>query len=255
MYATILNHPAGSHVELPSGRRIGLPVRYLDWTGVMAHFPAPESAVRRLLPSKTLAPVLIAPGTAILSVAAIEYRHVAQIAPYSEVAIMTPVLLKPLVNIPALPFYLPGLFRSFGFFVLNMPVSTEESRELGVRVWGYPKFLSNIDFQEMDNMRRCRVRLEGKDFLTLDVQQFPAKIQWVDFRLYTVKDGRLLRHRVETEGLYGLSPFPGGAALSFGDHPLGQALQRIGVGTRPIARVFGSNVASLLHAPDRSFPL
>lgn len=255
MYETILNHAASSHVELSSGRRVGLPVRYLDWTGIFAHFPAPASAVRRLLPGKALAPVLIAPGTAILSIAAIEYRRIAEIEPYNEVAVMTPVLHKPLVNLPTLPFFFPRMFRSFGFFVLNMPVTTEESRELGVKVWGYPKFLADISFEEIDNTRRCRVQLEGKEYLSLDVQQIPAKDQKVDFHIYTVKGDRLLRHRLETEGLYGVSPFPGGAAISFGDHPLGQALRGIGVGRKPIARVFGSNVASLLHEAAERFPL
>lgn len=255
MYETILKHPATNHVELSSGRRVGLPVRYLDWTGILAHFPAPASAVRRLLPSKALAPVLIAPGTAILSIAAIEYRRIAEVEPYNEVAIMTPVLYKPLVNIPALPFFFPRMFKSFGFFVLNMPVTTEDARELGVKVWGYPKFLADISFEEFDNTRRCRVEIEDKEFLSLDVQQIPAKDQKVDFHLYTAKDGRLLRHRLETEGLYGISPFLGGAAISFGDHPLGEALRGIGVGKTPIARVFGSNVASLLHEADQSFAL
>lgn len=255
MYETILKNTPTNHVELSSGRRVGLPVRYLDWTGIVAHFPAPASAVRRLLPGKALAPVLIAPGTAIISIAAIEYRRIAEIAPYNEVAVMTPVLYKPIVNLPALPFFFPRMFESFGFFVLNMPVSTEESRELGVKVWGYPKFLADISFEEIDNARRCRVQLEGKDFLSLEVQQIPAKDQRLDFRIYTMKAGRLIRHRLETEGLYGVSPFPGGATVAFGDHPLGEALRAIGVGKKPIARVFGSNVASLLHEAEESCQL
>jgi hypothetical protein len=255
MYATIRNHAATSEVELSSGRRVGLPVRYLDFTGVLAHFPAPASAVRRLLPGQSLTPVLIAPGVAILSVAAFEYRRVADMEPYNEVAIGAPVLYKPAVNMPVLPFLFPKLFKSFGFFVANMPVTTEDSRELGVKVWGYPKFLADIAFEELDNIRRCRVRLEGKNFMTLDVQQLPSKIQQLDFAVYTVKDGALLRHQLETEGLYGQSILPGGAKVSFGDHPLAQALRGIRLGKTALARVFGSNVASLLHEADWRAPL
>jgi hypothetical protein len=255
MYEAIRTHAAASHVELSSGRQVDLPVRYLDFTAVLAHFPAPAAAIRRLLPGQSLAPVLIAPGTAVLSVAAFEYRRLADLKPYNEVAIGVPVLYKPSFNVPALPFLFPGFFKSFGFFVVNMPVTTEDARELGVKVWGYPKFLAEIAFEELENMRRCRVRLEGKDFMTLDVQQLPAKIQQVNFTVYTVKDGSLLRSRLETEGLYGLSILPGGAGLSFGDHPLAQALRGIRLGKTPIARVFGSNVASLLHEADETLPL
>jgi hypothetical protein len=255
MYQTILAREAVNHVDLSSGLRVGLPAQYLDWTGVMAHFPASSAAIRRLLPSRKLALAQIAPGTAILSLAAIEYRRLADIAPYKEVAIMTPVLYKPLVNLPALPLFFPGLFGSFGFFVLHMPVTTPDARELGAKVWGCPKFLADISFEETENIRRCRVCADGEDLLTFEVEQVPAKIRRVDFRIYTAKDGRLLRNKIETEGLYGLSPFPGGAAASFGDHPIGRQLKALGVGRRPIARVFGSNVASLLHEASDSFPL
>ncbi|PPD45336.1 MAG: hypothetical protein CTY15_04490 [Methylocystis sp.] len=234
-------------VDLPSGARVQLPLRYLDWTGMMAHFPASAAAIRKLLPSPKLKPVLAWPGTAILSVAALEYRRLADVRPYNEVAIMTPVLYEPALNIPAAPLLFPKLFKGFGLFVLHMPVTTQESLELGVQVWGYPKFLADIRFEEEGNLRRCRVRADGKDVLTLGVKQAPGQIRNVDFRMLTVKDGKLLPHLIETEGLYGLWGFPGGASLSFGDHPVGRELQSLGVGKTALARVFASNVRSLLH--------
>jgi hypothetical protein len=34
-----------------------LPVRYYDWSGIMAHFPVSAAAVRELLPTNKLKPV------------------------------------------------------------------------------------------------------------------------------------------------------------------------------------------------------
>lgn len=254
MVAEILRRAAVNHIDLPSGRRVGLPVLYRDWTGVMAHFPASAARMRRLLPSRKLKPALIAPGVAVLSIAAIEYRRVDGLAAYNEVAVMTPVLHRPVVNFPALPLLLPNMFRSLGFFVLHMPVTTADACELG-KFWGYPKRLAEIQFEEIDNLRRCRLRADGMEALTLDVEQAPAKIERRSFRIYTVKDGRLFRHRIETEGLYGLSRLPGGGALALGDHPMARELRELGVGDRAIARVFASNVASLLHEADQSYAL
>ena len=36
-------------VELATRARIGLPVRYYDWSGIMAHFPVSAAAVRKLI--------------------------------------------------------------------------------------------------------------------------------------------------------------------------------------------------------------
>ena len=80
-------------VELSNGLRISLPRRYYDWSGIMVHFPVPAAAVGKLLPTNKLKPVQLVPGTAILSLAAIEYRQIADIRPYNEFAIMVPVLL------------------------------------------------------------------------------------------------------------------------------------------------------------------
>jgi hypothetical protein len=57
-------------VELSSGARIELPIRYLDWSAIMAHSPVPEAAVLKLSPSSRLKPVLLSPGTAVLSMVA-----------------------------------------------------------------------------------------------------------------------------------------------------------------------------------------
>ena len=62
-------------VELSTGVRIGLPVRYYDWSAIMAHFPVPAAAVRRLLPTDRLKPAQLVPGTAILPMVAMEYRQ------------------------------------------------------------------------------------------------------------------------------------------------------------------------------------
>lgn len=255
MYEAFLRRKEANRVTLSSGVSVGLPLRCLDWTGIISHFPAPLAGVRNLLPSRKLRPVEISPGTAILSLAAIEYRRLGDISPYNEVAIMTPVLHKPLLNIPALPFLFPGWFRSAGFFVYQMPVTTQEACELGEMVWGYPTVVADIAFEEIDDVRRCRLCVGGEDVLTLDVEQGPAKIRRIDYRVYTIKEDRLLRHTIQTEGLYYLSLLSGHASFTLGDHPIAEELRRLGVGTRAISRVFAGNASSLLYEADKRSPM
>lgn len=244
-----------NQVELSSGRRVSFPLEFIDWTGVMAHFPVSAAAVRRLLPGEKLRPALLAPGTAIISIAAIEYRRLTDLAPYNEIAIMSPVLYGPAIDVPALPLLFPGSFGKSGFFVHRMAATTQDACELGDKVLGFPKLLAEIDFGEIDNLRRCRIRAGGQDVLTLDVKQAPAQIRRVGFSLYTTKDESLLRRRIETEGLYSVNGLPGGASVSFGDHPVGRELEALRVGKKAIGRVFGSNLRASLDRTGESLPL
>ena len=82
--------------QLATGQHIHLPVRYLDWSAIMAHFPAPAEALRRLLPNERLKPAQLTPGTGILTLVATEYRQIAGVEPYNELGIMVPVLYEPL---------------------------------------------------------------------------------------------------------------------------------------------------------------
>ena len=57
-------------VTLSTGLRIGLPVRYYDFSWISALFPAPVARVLRLLPSNRLKPTLLMPGTTMVALTA-----------------------------------------------------------------------------------------------------------------------------------------------------------------------------------------
>ena len=59
-------------IQLSTGVRIELPVRYYDWSAIMAHFPAPAAKVQELLPTDRLKPAQLVPGTAVVSMVAMD---------------------------------------------------------------------------------------------------------------------------------------------------------------------------------------
>lgn len=113
--------------ELPSGAHVGLPVRYYDWSTIMAHFPVSFPAVKERLPTKKLKPVRLIPGAAILSLVAMEYRQIADVEPYNEFGIMFPVIYEPTINIPGVPLLFPHWFKRFGLYIHHLPVTTQEA--------------------------------------------------------------------------------------------------------------------------------
>ena len=238
-------------VELPSGTVMELPVRYYDWAAIMAHFPAPVAKLRELLPSQRLKPALLTPGTGLLTLAAFEYRDLACFPPYNELAIGIPVQYEPAVNIPALPLLRQQWFSTFGLYIHHLPVTTQEAYEFGVEVWGYPKFLAEISFEETEQVRRCFLHADGKDILTLEVEKLRTTERSMDYHSYTVKGGQLLRTHIEVQGEAGMVRLKGGASFTLGDHPIAAQLGALGIGEKAAECLYAPRVQSMLHAAER----
>ena len=239
-------------VALSTGARIGLPVRYYDWSWINALFPAPAAKVQRLLPSKKMKPVLAMPGIAMVALTAMEYRKIADVAPYNEFSIAIPVQFEPTFNIPGLPLFFhpllsPRRYRKFGMYVHHLPVTTQTARDFGVEIWGYPKFIAEISFEDVGEMRRCQLCAEKKNIVTLDIKKSATKPRSINFYTYTVKDGKILRTLVQTQGEYSITRFPGGASYTLGDHPIAEELKALGMGKTALGRFYAPRVQSLLH--------
>ena len=242
-------------IELSTGQRIRLPVRYFEWSSIMAHFPAPASNLRRLLPSDRLKPALLAPGTGILTLVAMEYRRISDVAAYNELGIMIPVQYEPPVNLPGLPLLFPERHPRFGVYVHHLPVTTREAYDFGVELWGYPKFLAEITFEDTDGARRCRLRADGQEVLTFQVAKRPTRPRPMDFYSYTVLDGQLLHTRIQTQGQYGTARFRGGASFTLGDHPIADELRALEVGDRAVEVYYSPKLQSLLHPAAQRLPI
>ena len=247
-------------VVLSTGFRIKLPVRYFDWSWMGALFPASAAQVQRLLPTNKLKPVLLMPGITMVALTAFEYRQIAGVEPYNEFAVAIPVQYEPAVNVPGLPLVFhpllsPQWYRKMGMYVHHLPVTTRVARDFGVEIWGYPKIVADIGFEETGEIRRCRLRAAGKDVVILEINKSAAKARSLNFFTYTVKNGQLLRTLVQTQGEYSIPRFPGGASCTLGDHPIAQGLKALGMGKTAVGRFYAPQLQSLLHPAGERLPL
>lgn len=195
-----------------------------------------------------------------VALTAMEYRKIADVAPYNEFAVSVPVQYEPMVNIPGLPVLFnpllsPRWYRKFGMYIHYLPVTTQAARDFGVEIWGYPKVVAEVSFEDVGNARRCRLGAEGRDIITLTVEKLPTKARRIDLHTYSVKDGRLLRTPVQTQGQYGITRFPGGASYTLGDHPIAGELKTLGLGKTALGRFYAPQVQSMLHPASERLPL
>jgi len=227
------------------GVRVRFPVRYFDWSSITAAFPAPADKVREALPSDKLKPVQVTPGIATVALIAMEYRAVEGLAPYNEFAVMVPVMYETSANVPGLP----------GYYVLHMPVTTEEARLAGVEIYGFPKFIAEISFEDAGKMCRCRVRAEGKDIIILEVDKLVTEPQSEDIYTYTVKHDQLLRTLVQAQGQNSISDVRGGASYTLGDHPIAEELRALEMDKTSLLHRYAPQMRSMLHQPGERLPL
>lgn len=247
-------------VELSTKAKIGLPVRYSDSSCIQALFSASASKVHQLLPSKKIKPLLLMPGKALVSLMAIKYPKVTDINPYNEFMVGIPVQYNPRVNFPGKllflhPLLAPKWYRKFGIYIHYLPVTTQESVVLGTEVWGFPKIKSDIFFEDIGQKSRCRLVIEGKNIVTLEVKKITTNMQSIDLYSYTVKDGQLLRTRMQTQGQYGISKSFGGASYTLGNGPISNELRNLEMGKTAFGCFYATDLQNMLYAASEYLPL
>ena len=239
----------------PEGQRtpFELPQRYYDWSLMLGHFPASTTAIRRLLPEGLgLEPVTVAPGLALVTLGAFDYRQCATLAPYREVGVMFPVRVHPALSLPAVPLFRPEWFADLGFYIWQLPVTTEESHDAGVRLWNFPKKVGRIEFDEHKptRRRRCRWEQDGRHVLTLEVRTSSTSRQFRNFLGYSVMGGRLQQTLVQTYGDYDESRFGFDANFALGDHPIADQMRELGMIDVPVGRMYCTKAEGILPGPS-----
>jgi len=121
---------------------------------------------------------------------------------------------------------------SFEVFIWQLPLTSEVGLQAGIDIWGFPKFLADIDFSEDEGSVSCKLSGEGEEILTLTVKKNAARMKtYFDYTIFSVKDRELLRTHVNgISSSLGRSFKPGGARLTLGDHALSRRIREIAPG-------------------------
>ncbi len=230
MESTFLEDIVQHRVEITGGS-CDVPILYNDVFAVAGVFAAPTLKLRELLPTSKLVPVEIYPGKGLLGFMAADYRY-SSIGPYREFIIMVPARYRPRFNPPLFPVLRMSASLSFEVFIWQLPLTSEKGLHAGVDIWGFPKFIADIDFSEDESTVSCKLSEGGKEILTLEVKKNPARMKtYFDYTTFSVKDRELLRTHVNgISSSLGRSFRPGGAHLTLGEHQLSRRIREIAPG-------------------------
>ena len=170
------------------------PTFYGDVTCAQAVYLCDYKKAQAMLPHPKIKPVKMPRGRALVAIACYTYSNVMNIPAYNEIAMTIPVMVDVKFNPPVLPMLISG-FKSFGYYVFNMPVTSKENQIRGRKIWGLPKVVHEIDISHSD--RFCDISAideNGNEYFRLKV---PTQGQPVSFderaNLYSKLGDRLLQ--------------------------------------------------------------
>lgn len=217
------------------GRKAKLPVFYYDNSALTAIYTASTSAVRVLLPHPAMRPIELYPGRCLAAFTAFEYRKT-DIDPYNEFSISFPVTFDRL-QIPGVTAGLQVARRCYSAYVWQLPVTTEIARVGGVEMYGYPKFIADIEFSRDADWITCELSESGREILSLRGKALPtSRGKVVRFVTYSVKDGiPLVANVVQNQIEFAQSRSRRDAELRLGHgHPIARALAGIQLSKDPL---------------------
>jgi len=142
--------------------------------------------------------------------------------------------------------------RDLGFYVLDLPVTTELANAAGRELWSYPKFVTDIKFALEKDRFHSKVLDPDSRAMILSLDGglgFGTTVPPLSPVTYSVHKKNLFRTMVNVRGNVKLS-FPLGMKLSIGlsEHPMAKRLRELDLdGARPIALMTTDKFQSRLN--------
>jgi hypothetical protein len=222
-----------------------LPVRYYRTDAFLGIFSASYEAVSAALPSPDLFPVRLTEDRANIIVAAYNYIE-CDAGPYGEILIGASCTYQREAP-PVLPLLLETHFPNQGVFVLHLPVTSQLARDGGRKLYGFTKFMADMDFEKRPSHQKVRLEENGKHILTLTVRQRGITIK--DNRklaTFSTLDHDLIKTTIPVRTIYQMDARPRSGSLELGDHAIADQLRELDISPSPIiTRAFLSHAALL----------
>src|SRR5437899_12137636 len=151
------------------GREVTMPVVVRDAASAAATYLIQSAAARRLLPGPELEVVELLPGRALFSIAAIDYRD-NDLGDYNEVSLALFVRARGArAGVPYLGTALDFLRNRVATWIWKLPVDQRFTCAAGRGIWGFPKSVEQIAFEDVAGRRPSRLVMDGRHVLTFSV--------------------------------------------------------------------------------------
>jgi len=258
-----LHHaPAPIALDEATRKNYQFPTLYGDVTSAIGIFHCSYRKAEKLMLDPKMKPIRMTRGRSLVLFSCYVYRNVLGVPPYNEIAMTIPVMVDPVVNVPVLPMVLDA-FKGFGYRVFSMPVTSEENRIRGVKIWGLPKTLEEIDIREEGD--ECVTRATELD---ADEPYFEMRVPTsgkqtsfdVSSDIYSRFDGSLVRAKTHFQGTFNVNKHmsllfktgvqPARPCLTLGDGAAAQVLKDLEIEPHPFQTRYAKSMNSCFELPE-----
>jgi hypothetical protein len=229
--------PVWHTVHRLTGRRMALPVHFLDMTMIGGVFRLAAEQAAQLVSDDRFVPSIAEDGLARCHVTALEYRTIDILYPYNELAVTIPGNLRGVDRETNLHYY------------LHLPVTTQDARWTGVEIYGFPKYIAAIDFEQGEREVVCSLTLAGQEVLTLQVTRGAAQDDEWEVENLTFLDGEPLLSLFHGYGQRYTSDVRGGARLQLGEHDIAQQLRAAAIEPTSMSHFYCPRMRATLSVP------
>jgi hypothetical protein len=232
------------------GKTVAVPVVVRDATSMSAMFLVSANAVRRLIPHLQLHFPEVFPGRTLCVIAGIEYRD-NDLGQYNEFSVAFFVKCGGPRPLPLVGMISGFWRREIGAYIHRLPVTTSFSRDAGRDIWGFPKTVDRIEFQDEADRRTCTLAVDGVHVLTLSVARGGRRrMKDMPQDVYACRDGVLWK-TPSAMGGDAVGMRLGGASLSLGDHPIAAELRSLGLPKRALMSTWVGRMHASFDAPQK----
>lgn len=247
-----------THLRQMSQGQAHLPAKYFDASSLLAFFMVDYDKAVSVLDCPKLKVAKLIGNKALFSLAFYDYRELTDGEPYHEVG--SSLLVYPAdqeaPTHPLVDMTLPPDRRNTGIWICDLPVTTEAAYRAGRELWGYPKFVTEIDFNLDDKTFSSSVKHPEHpqtSILTLSgTIGTSVTAPWGDLVLYSMLNGDLIRATSDTRTLNGAKiATKGDLKLSVdptNSHPMAQRLNSLDLnGATPLSVTFTDSLQLRLN--------
>jgi hypothetical protein len=223
------------------GRTITLPSVVRAATAAVAFYFVSASAAQKLIARSGLRIATVLPGKTICTIGTINYKD-SDLDTYHEVALTFFVHEPGSHPIPYLSTMLGMVRGSLSAYIHWLPVDQEFTCEAGRKIWGFPKFITQIDIEQEGDVERSTLTVDGQMVLSQTVQTGGSR-SFTDREQvsYSTLDGQLSRIPSDMSA-EDLGARRGGATVELGPHPMADELRSLGL---PKSAVFSTYMGKM----------
>lgn len=242
--------------QLSTGKDIILPGKHLLTRGFTAAYAVPKGRMKKYIPVDRLTTARIAPGFSLLIFSYHEFAD-SPVGSYQQMCIFFPVHLGD-YSLPSLPlmtqvFYnTEKMFTHLGFYVWQIPTSSEETCLYSTEIWGEPSWKGDFKTECSSNYIRCNLYKDSQKVFGLHVRRGGFKLNEAKgYRLYSIKNDAVFTDTMRIEGRGTLYFGPGKAGFTMGNHPQYQEFGELTRGMIPVQTMFYDQATIVFNGPKK----